>query len=108
MIKNDLEHCLANITDILLHHAKNVFSFTSQAAPAVEYLIHSYPEFVSVDSLPYCSVTEKVGYCTIYLKMYTVFVLISAECLKSRIPVPPAWEWLLYRVAMVREKSLGN
>ena len=87
---------------MLIRHAKNVFSFTLQAAPAVEYLIHSYPEFVSVDSLPYCSVTEKVGYCTICLKMYTVFVLVSDECLESRIPVPPAGEWLLYEAVSGR------
>lgn len=32
-----------------------------QAGPAVEYLIHSYPEFVAIDSLPLTTLDEKVS-----------------------------------------------
>ena len=34
--------------------------FLFQMAPAVEYLLHSYPEYVTVDSFPMENVEEKV------------------------------------------------
>ena len=32
-----------------------------QAAPAVEFLIQAYPEYVAVDSLPCATVNDKVN-----------------------------------------------
>lgn len=34
--------------------------FYFQLAPAVEYLLHSYPEFVSVESIPLETLDQKV------------------------------------------------
>ncbi len=36
--------------------------FVLQMAPAVEYLLHSYPDYVTVDSLPMNNVDDKVQF----------------------------------------------
>ena len=38
--------------------------FLFQMAPAVEYLLHSYPDYVTVDSFPMDNVEEKVNLFT--------------------------------------------
>ena len=41
--------------------------FIFQTGPAVEYLIHSYPEFVTIDSLPLATLDEKVSFFKIII-----------------------------------------
>ena len=51
-----------------------------QLAPAVEFLIHSYPEYTSVDSLPAATVDEKVEIAS---TLYDKGLLITGEPLDS-------------------------
>lgn len=53
---------------------------TPDLAPAVEFLIHSYPEYVSVDSLPAPSVEERVEISSI---LYDKGLLLTGEPLQS-------------------------
>ena len=38
-----------------------IWNFNWQVAPAVEYLIHSYPKYVTVESLPLPSIDQRVS-----------------------------------------------
>ncbi|XP_064601898.1 ribosomal oxygenase 1-like [Liolophura sinensis] len=54
-------HCLENTRLYHGHGEPQYIDISVEAAPAVEFLIHSYPEYVLVDDLPMESVQEKVN-----------------------------------------------
>ena len=45
---------------------RKVFELEADCAPALEFLLHRYPAYVPVASLPLDSDEEKVIYCLIY------------------------------------------
>lgn len=51
-----------------------------QLAPAVEFLIHNYPEYVTVDSLPSPTLDERVEIASV---LYDKGLLITGEPLES-------------------------
>ena len=49
-------------------------------APAVEHLVHSYPDYVAVDSLPLSSVEERVEIASL---LYDKGLLVTGEPLDA-------------------------
>lgn len=49
---------------------------SAETGPAVEYLIHSYPEFVTIDSLPLATLDEKVATASV---LYDHGLLLTSE-----------------------------
>ena len=60
---------IVNLGDVFSNTTRSLtprdyFVFIFQMAPAVEYLLHTYPEYVTVDSFPMDNVEEKVNLFT--------------------------------------------
>lgn len=51
-------------------------NISAEAGPAVEFLIHSYPEFVTIDSLPLATLDEKIAIASM---LYEHGVLLTSE-----------------------------
>ncbi|XP_052104474.1 ribosomal oxygenase 1-like isoform X2 [Mytilus californianus] len=49
---------------------------SAEAGPAVEYLIHSYPEYVAIDSLPLGTLDEKIAIASV---LYDHGLLLTSE-----------------------------
>ncbi|XP_060592333.1 ribosomal oxygenase 1-like [Ruditapes philippinarum] len=65
-----------------VYHGREMqfFEITAELAPAVEFLVHSYPEFTSVASLPADTVAEQVEIASM---LYDKGLLITGEPLES-------------------------
>ncbi len=87
--------------------------FVLQMAPAVEYLLHSYPDYVTVDSLPMNNVDDKVqfSFCVepvVILLLRTVHisvVLFGSHWILFRRWV---WRWRCTRRECWWQKSLWS
>ncbi|KAG8233436.1 hypothetical protein J437_LFUL010547 [Ladona fulva] len=53
-------HCIDNSREYHMLEEPQFVEIPAEMAPAVEFLIHSYPSFVSVDELPLDSETDKI------------------------------------------------
>lgn len=71
-----------NLENARVYHGKEpqFIEITADLAPAVEFLLHSYPEYVSVDSLPPTTVEERVEIANI---LYDKGLIITGEPLDS-------------------------
>ncbi|XP_061172709.1 ribosomal oxygenase 1-like isoform X1 [Saccostrea echinata] len=68
-------HSLENTR--LYHEVEPTFiQISAEAAPAVEYLIHSYPKYVPVDSLPLPTLDQRIDVASM---MYEKGLLITGE-----------------------------
>ncbi|CAG2193440.1 NO66 [Mytilus edulis] len=61
-----------------LYHGSDpqYIEISAEAGPAVEYLLHSYPEYVAVDSLPLGTLDEKIAIASI---LYDHGLLLTSE-----------------------------
>lgn len=58
---------------MLRYHEVHLFF---QMAPAVEHLLHTYPEYVTVDSFPMENVEEKVRIVQMVLDIFFLLLVI--------------------------------
>ncbi|KAK3092611.1 hypothetical protein FSP39_004927 [Pinctada imbricata] len=71
-------HCLGN-TRVYHETDPNFFDIPPECALGVEYLIHKYPAYVTVDSLPLSTVEQKIDVATM---LYEHGLLVTEEMLE--------------------------
>ncbi|KAL4237783.1 hypothetical protein ACF0H5_002495 [Mactra antiquata] len=83
LVREDDSVCIYhNLENARVYHGREpqFIEISPELAPAVEFLLHSYPEYVSVDSLPSPSVDENVEIASV---LYDKGLLITGEPLES-------------------------
>lgn len=80
-------HSLENTR--LYHEIEPTFiQISSEVAPAVEYLIHSYPKYVTVESLPLPSIDQRIDVASM---LYEKGLLLTGEQL---LPLDEDSSWI--------------
>ncbi|ELT93889.1 hypothetical protein CAPTEDRAFT_153587 [Capitella teleta] len=76
--ENDSVSIYHNLENSRTYHQRECrkLDVAAEVAPAVEYLLHTYPDFVSIDDLPLEDVTDKVG---LAVTMYEQGLLLTKE-----------------------------
>lgn len=72
-------------------------SFLEQVAPAVEYLIHSYPKYVTVESLPLPSIDQRVS--------RILNVSQSHKISNSEVPIMFTWTYFNSKIMYILIRS---